>query len=53
MVVMEIGRLHSHLDRLEKSNTDLLVDQGKLRLIAAMCGAMAGIAATLIAHAMV
>ena len=50
MVLREIGRQNSHLERLECSHTELLVEVGKLRVWAGIWGAVAGIAATAAAH---
>lgn len=49
MVLREIGRQNSHLERLETQNTDVLVELGKLKLVAGMCGAVAGTAACVVA----
>lgn len=47
MVLREIGRQNSHLERLESETTDILVELGKLRLIAGLCGAAAAIAVSI------
>ena len=39
MVLREIGRQNSHLERLECSHTELLVEVGKLRVWAAATAA--------------
>lgn len=49
----EIGRQNTHLERLELANTDILVELGKLRLIAAMCGAGAALLVTIIVQTVI
>lgn len=53
MVLREIGRQNTHLERLELANTDMLVELGKLRLIAAMCGAGAALLVTIIVQTVI
>jgi len=42
-VLREIGRLNSHLEKLEDEHIDVCVELGKLRVMAAAWGAIAGI----------
>ena len=52
MVLREIGRQNSCLERLQESNTEVLVELGRLRLIAALCGAGAATGVSIAVHMM-
>ena len=52
MVLREIGRQNSCLERLQESNTEVLVELGRLRLIAALCGAGAAAGVSIVVHLM-